>query len=41
MKVWCATCKDYSLLNAQKKCLWCDTKYTKKNLDKAAMEAGK
>lgn len=32
MKVYCNTCKDYTLLNHRKMCLWCQTKLTDANI---------
>jgi len=35
VKVWCAKCGDYTLLNPREVCLWCDTKLAKKDIAKA------
>jgi hypothetical protein len=35
LKVWCDACKDWTLDNAKHECAWCETKFTKKNLQRA------
>jgi len=39
VKVWCSKCADYTLLNARKVCLFCDSKITEKNIIKARKES--